>query len=111
MFRADAFRATHGSNMTLDAMSLKAEFEEFALSVDGLCSHISLRQDEDGPYIFALGVKGTHTLQLRKAGGDYFVQLWYGPDAETERVVGKPAFSAAVAAFDVAREWLQRDAI
>ena len=92
-------------------MSVTAQFEEFAQSVHDLCNHISVRQDEDGPYIFALGLKETHTLQLRKIADRYVIELWYGPDSDSERVIGEPEFETAAAAFEVAREWLRKDAI
>jgi hypothetical protein len=91
-------------------MNDRSQFEEFASSVSSLCNHVSVREDEDGPYVFALGLDVTHTLQIRTVGENYLVQLWHGPDAEQESVVGEPVFFHAQSAFDAAREWLQRAA-
>ena len=95
----------------LDGMNVRDQFEEFSSRVSELCSHISVREDEEGPYVFALGLESTHTLQLRKVNDRYVVQLWHGPDVETETIVEEPSFQTAEAAFDVAEQWLQRDAI
>jgi hypothetical protein len=86
------------------------KFLDFAESLSGLCSHVDVRDDEDGSYIFALGFKGVHTLQLRLINEQYVVELWHGPDAEHEHVVAEPKFETAEAAFKSAREWLRRDA-
>jgi hypothetical protein len=91
--------------------SPKKQFEEFACSVSNLCSHFSVREDENGPYIFALGLKETHTLQMRKVGGQYILELWHGRNAEVEKIVSEPKFSDIDAAFSRATEWLERDAI
>jgi hypothetical protein len=86
------------------------QFETFARSVSDLCSHISVRDDENGPYIFALGLKNTHTLQLRRIGDNYVAQLWHGQSAENETIVAEPVFSTIEVAFANAREWLLKDA-
>jgi hypothetical protein len=89
---------------------LAALFSGFASEVSALCSHISVRSDENGPYVFALGLKETHTLQLRKQKGSFVVQLWHGKTAEEERIVGEPRFPSADRAFQAAKEWLAKDA-
>ena len=83
----------------------------FAAKLGPICSHISVRSDEDGSYIFALGLKETHTLQMRRLADLYVVQLWHGKTWEVERVVGEPKFSDPGAAFDEAKAWLMKDAV
>ena len=91
-------------------IDLAALFKGFAGEVASLCSHVSVRNDENGPYVFALGLKETHTLQLRRREGSFVVQLWHGKTAEEERMVGEPHFPSAERAFQVAKEWLAKDA-
>ncbi len=85
--------------------------DSFAERLAPLCRHISVRTDEDGPYIFALGLKDTHTLQLRQIDSVYVIELWHGQTSEVEKVVGEPSFESAEAAFDAAKAWLMNDAI
>jgi hypothetical protein len=88
-----------------------AQFKKFAAEVRELCTHVSVRADENGPYVFALGLKETHTLQMRKIGNAYALELWYGENSAVERIVEEPVFKDVAAAFARAKEWLQRDAI
>jgi len=91
--------------------ALRATFESFASELAPLCVHISVRDDENGPYIFALGLKETHTLQMRRVAALYQVELWHGRTAEVEKVVGKPTFPNPTDAFNAAKAWLMKDAI
>jgi len=88
---------------------LAAQLRGFAAAIESVCSHVSVREDENGPYIFALGLKGTHTLQLRRLDDRFVVQLWHGKTAEVERVVREPHFSSAMEAFHAAKSWLEND--
>jgi hypothetical protein len=90
---------------------LRETFDAFASELAPLCRHISVRTDENGPYIFALGLKDTHTLQLRRVGTLYVLELWHGQTSDVERIVDEPKFSEARAAFDAAKAWLMNDAI
>ena len=47
-------------NIALYVMNDIEEFKELANEVEHLCTHISVRKDENGPYIFALDLKNTH---------------------------------------------------
>ena len=91
--------------------SAEEQFRKFAAEVRDLCRHVSVRADENGPYVFALGLKDTHTLQMRRIGNAYALELWYGENSEVERIVEEPVFEDVAAAFARAKEWLQRDAI
>lgn len=92
-------------------MSLKDKYIDFSHRISDICSHISVRNDEGGAYIFALGLKETHTLQLRKIEDSFVVELWYGENSDVERVVGEPEFQDIDSAFKTAEEWLGRDNI
>lgn len=84
---------------------------EFSNHVANICSHISVREDEGVPYIFALGLKETHTLQLRQMNDTYVVELWYGVNSDVERVIDEPKFEDLTSALKAAEEWLGRDNI
>lgn len=91
--------------------STEEEFKDFADRVRDLCVHISVREDEDGVYIFAIGLKNKHTLQLRKVKTNYIVELWHGETAETETAIDEPSYSDIDNALNKAKQWLERDAI
>jgi hypothetical protein len=84
------------------------DLQEFSRRVDHICSLVSLRRDENGPYVFALGLKGIHTLQLRRLENQYAVELWHG-NADDEFIANQSYFSSAIEAFNAAEEWLQLD--
>ena len=88
----------------------REQFHSFAESISELCSHISIRDDENGPYIFALGLKDTHTLQMRRIKDRYVLQLWHGQTAEVEAIIDEPSYSNVDEAFRKAKEWLMKDA-
>ncbi len=91
--------------------NVKEHFIEFIKDVEPFCNHVSIREDENGPYIFALGLKETHTLQMRKVAKKYVLELWYGDNADVETVVEEPEYSDIDAAFARAKNWLEQDAI
>ncbi len=91
--------------------SVEEEFKKFTDEVNHLCTHISVREDENGPYIFALGLKNTHSLQVRKLLSDYVLELWYGENAEVESIVEEPRYRDSRSAFNRARKWLERDTL
>lgn len=90
-------------------ISLKQKYIDFANQVLEICNHISVRDDEGVPYVFALGLKETHTLQLREKGNKFVLELWYGENSDVERVVSEPEFDELTEAFNVARDWLSKD--
>lgn len=90
---------------------IQEKFKAFVKDVEEICSHVSVRDDENGPYVFALGLKETHTLQLRKINEQYVLEMWHGKTAETERVAKDLVFSEIEEAFEKAKGWLSRDAI
>lgn len=85
------------------------KFNEFLSQVDDICSHISVRHDDNGPYVFALGLKETHTLQMRKIDAEYVLELWHGKTSDEEYVASEPSFANIHEAFSAAKEWLEKD--
>ena len=88
-----------------------AQFERLATELAPLCEHISVRTDEAGLFILAIGLKGTHTLELRQLRDKYILEQWHGATAEVERVVDRPSFSDPGAAIAEAKRWLSKDAV
>ena len=91
-------------------MSIVEEFEYFLSEASDICSHISVREDDDGPYILALGLQEFHTLQIRHFNGVYKLELWRGT-SENESVVSEPSYDKGSDAFSCAKEWLLHDRI
>jgi hypothetical protein len=89
----------------------RAQFERMAAELSPLCEHISVRTDEAGPFIFAIGLKGTHTLEMRRSRDMFVVEEWHGSTAEEEVVVSTPEFANDAAALAEARSWLSRDVV
>lgn len=90
---------------------MKNKYLNYSKQVKNICSHISVREDENGPCIFALGLKETHTLQLRRIDQKFTLQLWYGSTAETEKIVSEPCFANIEEAFSEATNWLNKDTL
>ena len=87
------------------------KIEEMAKSLKNLCSYIDVRNDENGPFIFAFGHQDTHSLQLRKIEEQFVLELWHGKNSEEEVLTSEPSYPSAEAALEKAKEWLGRDAI
>jgi len=90
---------------------LEEKYLVFSDQIKDICSHVSVRDDENGPYIFALGLKETHTLQMRKIKNEFVLELWHGASSEVEEIVSEPSFSDIKEAFREAIKWLNKDAI
>ena len=89
---------------------VRAQITEIAQRLEPLCSHISVRDDERGPFIFAIGKDDTHSLELWYAQGEFAVDLWHGKTYDVERIVEKPKFQDPVSATERSRAWLLGDA-
>jgi hypothetical protein len=90
---------------------LRVQIETIARELAALCSDISVREDERGPFILAFGLKDVHSLELRRLGYRFEVELWHGSGAEEEYVEDKPQFDTAADAIERAKQWLSRDAV
>jgi len=90
---------------------IRAQINEIAQRLAPLCRHISVRDDERGPYIFAIAEDDVHSLELWYQDSEFSLELWHGKTAEVERVVEEPKVPDATAATERSRMWLQSDAI
>jgi len=90
---------------------VRAQISEIAQRLAPLCRDISVRDDERGPFIFAIAVDDTHSLELWYQNGEFTLELWRGKTAEEERIVESLRFKDAVAAAERSSEWLLADAI
>lgn len=90
-------------------LDTESQFQKFASQVSTLCSHVSVQHDDNGPYIFALGLKETHTLQMRKINKEYVLELWYGATSDDEFVASIPSYLEINEALFAAKNWLEKD--
>lgn len=88
---------------------IEKQFQEFAKSIENQCCNISVREDENGPFILAFGLKDTHSLELRKVAHQFVLELWIGSTAEEEQIVSEPRFTDMQEAFENAKNWLAKD--
>jgi hypothetical protein len=73
-----------------------------------LCSHVSVRRDESGPFLIALGRRQLHTLNLRIAEGRLRLELWRGP-CDSEELVRVELYDSPEDAGTGAKSWLRHD--
>src|SRR6185503_19250652 len=98
--------------MALDGMSeVDAQIEGLAKDLACLCQNISVRQDENGPFVLAFGLKDVHSLELRRVANEWVLELWHGATAEVEYVADTLHLATPTEALERARAWLQNDAI
>src|SRR5436190_13274313 len=90
---------------------VRAQITEIAQRLEPLCRHISVRDDERGPFILAIADDDVHSLELWHAQGEFEVELWRGKTAEVEEVVETSKFKDHVAAAERSESWLRADAI
>jgi hypothetical protein len=87
----------------------KAHMSDLAQSLGPLCSHVSVRNEDSVPYLFAVGLKRVHSLDLRRVKGSLVLELWRGPDGADD-VVSKHRPSTFDAALVQCEQWLRNDA-
>jgi hypothetical protein len=90
---------------------IRTQITEIAQRLEPLCRHVSVRDDERGPFLLAIGEDEVHSLELWHANGEFALELWHGKTAEAERVVEKPKFPDAASAAKRSEMWLRSDAI
>ena len=91
--------------------TMKEQLDALANEIDSICCNVCVREDENGPFILAFGLKGTHSFELRKVKEKYVLELWYGKTAEEEEVVEELIFANINDVNSKAKEWLLNDAI
>jgi hypothetical protein len=87
----------------------KARLSEIAQKLGSLCSHVSVREEDSLPYLFAVGLKRVHSLDLRRITGSLILELWRGPDGKDD-VVSKEKHASFEEAFGRCEQWLRNDA-
>jgi hypothetical protein len=90
---------------------IRAQISEIAQQLEPLCGHVSVRDDDRGPFILAIADDDDHSLELWYANGKFALELWRGKTAEVEQVVETSTFTDGVAAAERSKSWLRRDAI
>jgi hypothetical protein len=75
-----------------------------------LCRHVSIRDDEAGPFIFAVAKNDLRSLELREIDGEFILELWSGAAAEDERIEEESRIPDAAGAIARAAAWLRSDA-
>lgn len=103
------YRFFAGLNSSMD--EIEKQFQEFAANVQNLCCNISIRQDSNGPFVLAFGLKDTHSIELRKVGNQFVLELWVGKTAEEEEIISESRFIDMHEAFESARNWLSKDQV
>jgi len=86
---------------------IRAQITEIAQQLAPLCQHISVRDDERGPFILAIAEDDVHSLELWHQDGAFSLELWHGKTAEVERVVEEPKFADAASATERSRALLR----
>ncbi len=87
------------------------QIKEMAQALESLCSYIDIRDDVNGPFIFAFGHQDTHSLQLRRIKDQFALELWHGKNSEEEVLTSELSCPSAEIALEKAKGWLGRDAI
>jgi hypothetical protein len=86
----------------------RAQLSAIAEKLDGLCAHVSVREDDEVPYLFAVGLRHVHSLDLRRREGILLLEFWRGPPNADQFIREEPisSFDAALARCE---EWLRND--
>ena len=86
----------------------RTELSAIAERLEGLCAHVSVRDDDGVPYLFAVGARHVHSLDLRRRDGVLMLEFWRGPPNADEfiREERMPSFEGASAHCE---EWLRND--
>ena len=87
----------------------RVHFGKVAKGLEGLCAHVSVRDDDGVPYLFAVGRKHVHSLELRRKDGALVIEFWRGPPNADEFVSEEAAVTFEDASKRCKR-WLEKDA-
>src|SRR5262245_37912670 len=99
------------TNMSMASLDVRAEIEALAEGLSDLCGNYSVRDDENGPFVLAFGLRDVHSLELRWVGDEYQVELWHGATAAVERLIELVQVKTRDEAISRARAWLRNDAV
>jgi hypothetical protein len=85
------------------------QLSEMARKLAPLCAHVSVRDDESIPYLFAVGLRHVHSLDFRRVNGALVVEFWRGPQSADE-LITKESQDSFAEAFGRCEQWLRNDA-
>ena len=91
-------------------LTTREHLQAVADSIASICCEVSIREDENGPLVLAFGLNDTHSIELRKVGDNFVLELWQGRSAEEKIVVDKLVLSSIDDARRAAQGWLLKDA-
>lgn len=87
----------------------RAHLSIIAEGIRPLCAHVSIRDDESTPYLFAVGLRHIHSLELRRKGKALVLERWRGPQHKDE-FIGEERPSSFEEALVFCEQWLRNDA-
>lgn len=88
----------------------RALLTDIAKRLERLCVHVSVRDDVDGiPFLFAVGLRHVHSLELRRKGEACIVELWRGPP-NLDKFIAKVRLHSLKEAAQRCEQWLRNDA-
>lgn len=86
------------------------ELSAIALRLEPLCAHVSLREYDSVPYLFAVGKQHVHSLELRRQGCGLVLELWRGPP-NADKFIRKETPASLEEAYAQCDHWLRNDAL
>jgi len=87
----------------------RAQLGHMAKDLEGLCAHVSVRDDDGVPYLFAVGRKHVHSLDLRRKDGALVIEFWRGPP-NADEFVNEEVAATFDDASKLCKRWLANDA-
>jgi len=90
---------------------VRAQITEIAQRLVPICRHVSVRDDEVGPFILAVSNDDEHSLELRLIDGEFVLELWKGKTAEDESLEEESRLADAKSAVERSMLWLHSDAV
>ena len=78
------------------------------VQLENICAHVSVRDDNGTPFLFAVGLKHVHSLELRRKEKSLVLDLWRGPPTKDEFVRSEQYLSIQEA-LGYCKQWLEND--
>ena len=76
--------------------------------LEHICAHVSVRDDNGTPFLFAVGLQHVHSLELRRKEQSLVLDLWRGPPTKDE-FIRSERYSSIEDAFAQCKLWLEND--
>ena len=76
--------------------------------LENLCAHVSVRDDNGTPFLFAVGLKHVHSFELRRKEKSLVLDLWRGPPTQDE-FVRLEHYTSMQEALGYCKRWLEND--